>query len=118
MSTDKTGQSGETSPKNYVALVTGATGISSVHLIRQLAKNPDFKHVLGVSRRPLYEVPSEVQHVKLDLLHKQGLKETLSKTEHAKEVTHLYQNAFMNTGKHTPTLVVTACVLMSIFSGP
>lgn len=62
----------------FVALCTGATGISSVHLIRHLQKDPRFSKVYGVSRRELYDVDStHAEHIKLDLLDSQKVKEVL-----------------------------------------
>ena len=62
----------------FVALCTGATGISSVHLIRRLQKDSRFSKVYGVSRRELYDVDTaHVQHIKLDLLDPQKVKDEL-----------------------------------------
>ena len=64
--------------KRFVALCTGATGISSVHLIRHLQQDPRFTKIYGVSRRDLYDVDTtHVEHVKLDLLDSQKVKEEL-----------------------------------------
>ena len=61
----------------FVALCTGATGISSVHLIRHLHEDPRFGKIYGVSRRDLYDVPSDVKHIKLDLLDPHKVKDEL-----------------------------------------
>lgn len=53
----------------FVALATGATGVSSVHLIQHLQKDNRFSKIYGVSRRPLYDVGGEVEHLKIDLLN-------------------------------------------------
>ena len=67
--------------KRFVALCTGATGISSVHLIRHLQQDPRFSKIYGVSRRELYDVDTtHVEHVKLDLLDSQKVKEELKST--------------------------------------
>lgn len=69
-----------TSPEGnrFVALCTGATGISSVHLIRRLQQDSRFSKVYGVSRRELYDVDTaHVQHIKLDLLDSQKVKDEL-----------------------------------------
>lgn len=47
--------------------------------MRHLHKDPRFGKVYGVSRRDLYDVPTEhIEHVKLDLLNPQKVKEELS----------------------------------------
>lgn len=62
----------------FVALCTGATGISSVHLIRHLQQDPRFSKIYGVSRRELYDVDTtHAEHIKLDLLDSQKVKEEL-----------------------------------------
>jgi nucleoside-diphosphate-sugar epimerase len=58
-----------------------------------------------------------VQHVKLDLLDKQAVKDTLSRTEHAKEVTHVYQNAFVFTGDDTKDIEVNHGMHVNIIEG-
>lgn len=71
---DSTGPEGN----RFVALCTGATGISSVHLIRRLQQDSRFSKVYGVSRRELYDVDTaNVQHIKLDLLDSQKVKDEL-----------------------------------------
>lgn len=66
--------------KQFVALCTGATGISSVHLIRRLQQDSLFRKIYGVSRRDLYDVDTErVEHIKLDLLDPQKVKEELKR---------------------------------------
>ena len=65
--------------KRFVALCTGATGISSVHLIRHLQQDPRFSKIYGVSRRELYDVDTtHVEHIKLDLLDSERVKEELN----------------------------------------
>ena len=62
----------------FVALCTGATGISSVHLIRHLQQDPRFSKIYGVSRRELYDADTtHAEHIKLDLLDSQKVKEEL-----------------------------------------
>lgn len=62
----------------FVALCTGATGISSVHLIRHLQQDPRFSKIYGVSRRELYDVDTtQAEHIKLDLLDSKKVKEVL-----------------------------------------
>ena len=61
-----------------VALCTGATGISSIHLMRHMHKDPRFGKIYGVSRRDLYDVPvGDIEHIRLDLLEPQKVKEEL-----------------------------------------
>lgn len=68
----------ESEGKQFVALCTGATGISSVHLIRRLQQDSRFSKVYGVSRRELYDVDTaHVEHIKLDLLDSQKVKDEL-----------------------------------------
>ena len=70
--------SANTDGKRFVALCTGATGISSVHLIRHMQQDRRFSKIYGVSRRELYDVDtSHVKHIKLDLLDSQKVKEEL-----------------------------------------
>lgn len=62
----------------FVAMCTGATGISSVHLIRHLQQDARFSKIYGVSRRELYDVDTtHAEHIKLDLLDAQKVKEEL-----------------------------------------
>ena len=73
-SSDRSDHNGE----KFVALCTGATGISSIHLVRHLLKDDRFGKVYGVSRRDLYDLPTaHVEHVKLDLLDAQKVKDEL-----------------------------------------
>lgn len=64
--------------EKFVALCTGATGISSIHLLRHLHKDPRFGKIYAVSRRDLYDVPVEhLEHIKLDLMDPQKVKDEL-----------------------------------------
>ena len=73
-SSDRSDHKGE----KFVALCTGATGISSIHLVRRLLKDDRFGKVYGVSRRDLYDLPvAHVEHVKLDLLDAQKVRDEL-----------------------------------------
>lgn len=92
-SSDRSDYKGE----KFVALCTGATGISSIHLVRHLLKDARFGKVYGVSRRDLYDLPvAHVEHVKLDLLDPQKVKDelkskgikdgTLEERKHASDV--------------------------------
>ena len=69
---------GTASPgEGYVALCTGATGVSSVHLLRHLHEDSRFKKAYGVSRRDLYDLPEAIEHIKLDLLDAEAVKNQL-----------------------------------------
>lgn len=77
-STAANGSSSDRAGEKFVALCTGATGISSIHLVRRLLKDDRFGKVYGVSRRDLYDLPvAHVEHVKLDLLDAQKVKDEL-----------------------------------------
>ncbi len=93
--------------EKFVALCTGATGISSIHLVRRLLKDDRFGKVYGVSRRDLYDLPvAHVEHVKLDLLDAQKVKDEL-KSKDIKDGTFSKGNMHM-TFTRTVALVLTS----------
>ena len=72
------GSASEANEEGLVALCTGATGVSSVHLLRRLHEDPRFRKLYGVSRRDLYDLPEgAVEHIKLDLLNPENVKQEL-----------------------------------------
>ncbi|KAL3141758.1 hypothetical protein ABBQ32_004438 [Trebouxia sp. C0010 RCD-2024] len=110
---DSTGPEGN----RFVALCTGATGISSVHLIRRLQQDSRFSKVYGVSRRELYDVDTaNVQHIKLDLLDSQKVKDEL-KAKGVSDVTHLYQNAFVFSGDDTKDIEINFGMHKNVIEG-
>ncbi|DBB11402.1 TPA: hypothetical protein ACH3X3_006818 [Trebouxia sp. C0006] len=112
-SSDRSDHKGE----KFVALCTGATGISSIHLVRRLLKDDRFGKVYGVSRRDLYDLPvAHVEHVKLDLLDAQKVKDEL-KSKDIKDVTHLYQNAFVFSGDDVKDIEINFGMHKNIIEG-
>ncbi|KAL0042826.1 hypothetical protein WJX79_000975 [Trebouxia sp. C0005] len=112
-SSDRSDYKGE----KFVALCTGATGISSIHLVRHLLKDARFGKVYGVSRRDLYDLPvAHVEHVKLDLLDPQKVKDEL-KSKGIKDVTHLYQNAFVFSGDDVKDIEINFGMHKNIIEG-
>lgn len=66
--------------ENIVALCTGATGVSSLHLMRHMQDDPRFTKIYGVARRDLYDIDtskSNLQQLKLDLLDAENVKSEL-----------------------------------------
>ena len=66
--------------EKIVALCTGATGVSSLHLMRHMQDDPRFSKIYGVGRRDLYDIDtskSNLQQLKLDLLDAEKVKSEL-----------------------------------------
>lgn len=100
-----------------VALCTGATGISSIHLMRHMHKDPRFGKIYGVSRRDLYDVPvGDIEHIRLDLLEPQKVKEEL-KSRRINDVTHLYQNSFVFSGDDVKDIEINFGMHKNIIEG-
>lgn len=54
---------------DFVALVTGANGITGAYLVAQMAKEPHWKRIIATSRRPPFNLPKDprVEFAQADL---------------------------------------------------
>ncbi|KAK9810123.1 hypothetical protein WJX72_005112 [[Myrmecia] bisecta] len=84
--------------------------------MRLLAADHRFGKIYAVSRRQLYDVPENTQHLCLDLLDADRVKQALS-DQGVRDVTHVFQNAYAPTGDHVKDVEVNFGMHKNIIEG-